>query len=66
MAAKKKITEFLPPPPEEQALVQGHVTATLRQQVAEQMQRDKAAGIKTTWDNLLDASLRAYLAERES
>lgn len=46
--------------------VQGYVPTTLRDDVIAQMKADKRNGIKTTWDNLLEACLRVYLGERQS
>ena len=62
-----KVTDFLPKPDEETKVpVQGYVPYDLRQEVIEQMQKDKKAGIKVTWDNLLEACLKSYLSERKS
>lgn len=50
----------------EKAPVQGYVDADLRKQVIDQMKLDKKAGIKITWDKLLEGGLKAYLAERKN
>lgn len=66
MAAQKKITDFIKSDIDElTALVQGYVPPKLRADVVNQMKKDKLSGTKVTWDILLEASLRAYLAERE-
>ena len=66
MPKPTKITEFIDKlkADPEMAVVQGHVPTELRTKVIEQMKADKAAGIKITWDLLLEASLRSYLSER--
>jgi len=64
MAPPKKISDFLPEKPQPKKLVQGDVPGQLKDAVAVQMKKDREAGQDVTWDSLLEASLRAYLAER--
>jgi len=64
MAPPKKITDFLPAKPQPKKLVQGDVPGDLKDAVSVQMKKDRDAGRDVTWDSLLEASLRAYLAER--
>jgi hypothetical protein len=60
---KNKITDFLPKKPETK-LVQGVIPGHLKDAVAVQMKKDKQSGQPITWDSLLEAAARAYLAER--
>lgn len=68
MATKTKITTFLDQKKseEELAAVQGYVPTALRQDVIDQMKKDKTSGVKVGWNELLDACLRQYLAERQN
>lgn len=59
-----KVTDFLPEDTET-AAVQGYVPKQLRSDVIDQMAADKKAGIKIGWNELLEASLKAYLSERK-
>lgn len=61
----KKITDFLDEDtPTVMAAVQGYVPRQVREDVLKQMKVDKAVGKKITWDSLLEAACRVYLAER--
>lgn len=63
----KKVSDYLPKIEKEaaRAVVQGYVPAELRQQVIEHMLEEKKNGNKKmTWDQLLEACLRAYLGEK--
>jgi len=60
-----KVTDFLESNQDEElAAVQGYVPKELRQEVIEQMQKDKKSGIKVNWNSLLEACLKSYLHER--
>lgn len=62
-----KLTDFLKTEKEtETAPVQGYVPAELRKAVIEQMAEDKKNGEKIGWNQLLEAGLRTYLAERKA
>lgn len=50
----------------EKRLIQGYVPSELRDDVLAQFAKDKASGIKITWDSFLEAACLAYLSERKS
>jgi len=62
----KKITEFIAEQNTEVASVQGYIPAELRKRVLDQIKADKRAGIKTTWNTLIESVCLMYLAERKS
>lgn len=71
MSAKKvssnEISTFLPKPvPPKPVTIQGKITIELWQEVHNKLQKDKAAGRKVYWADLIEAACKLYLSERTS